>query len=284
MSFTAFALLAFLAAPAPTARQVIERIQKHVGVPWSAQTVDTFKTGSPDARVTGIVTTFTATMDVLRQAVAAGSNLVITHEPTFYNHLDQTDGLAADPVYLAKREYIDRHGLIVWRFHDHWHRRSPDGIMTGMAAALGWKADRSPLFVLPETTLERLAADLRERLRIRVLRVVGDPAMRLTRAALLPGASGAAAHLRALRRDDVEVLIIGESNEWETVEYVRDAAAQGRRKALILLGHVPSEQAGMDECARWLRTFVPEVPVAFIPAAEPFWSVSRASAGGLSAP
>ena len=35
-----------------TARQVVERIQKNVGIPWREQTVDNFKDGSnPDAPV-----------------------------------------------------------------------------------------------------------------------------------------------------------------------------------------------------------------------------------------
>jgi hypothetical protein len=41
---------------------------------------------------------------------------------------------------------------------------------------------------------------------------------------------------------------------------------------LIVLGHVPSEEAGMKECARWLKTFVPEVPIEFVPSGEPFWT------------
>jgi len=45
----------------------------------------------------------------------------------------------------------------------------------------------------------------------------------------------------------------------------------GRKKALIVLGHVLSEQAGMKYCAEWLKTFIPEVPVEFVPAREPFW-------------
>src|SRR4051812_24144076 len=73
-----------------TAQTVIERIQKNVGVPWRAQTVDTFKAGDPQTAVTGIATTFMATYDVLQRAAAAGKNLVISHEPTFYNHEDQT--------------------------------------------------------------------------------------------------------------------------------------------------------------------------------------------------
>src|SRR5216683_2977586 len=70
-----------------TARQVIERIQKHVGVPWTQPTVDTFKAGDPDTQVKGIAVTMMATLDVLERAAAAGQNLIITHEPTFYNHL-----------------------------------------------------------------------------------------------------------------------------------------------------------------------------------------------------
>jgi hypothetical protein len=70
----------------------------------------------------------------------------------------------------------------------------------------------------------------------------------------------------------VEVLVIGEVPEWETIEYVSDAAAEGKRKALILMGHIPSEQAGMENCAEWLKTFIKDVPVAFVPAAEFFWT------------
>jgi len=74
-----------------------------------------------------------------------------------------------------------------------------------------------------------------------------------------------------LRRDDVEVLAIGEIPEWETVEYVYDAVAERKRKALILLGHIPSEQPGMEYCTEWLKTFVAEVPVEFIATPELFW-------------
>jgi len=93
-----------------------------VGVPWQAETVDTFKAGSPDEPVTGIAVTMMATMDVLQRAATSGNNLVITHEPTFYNHLDKLDVLGEkekDPVLAAKLAFIAEHHLVVWRFHDH---------------------------------------------------------------------------------------------------------------------------------------------------------------------
>src|SRR5580765_2640526 len=70
----------------PTAREIVSAIQAHVGIPWMEKTVDTFKAGNPDTPVTGIAVTMMATLDVLKRAAASGQNLVITHEPTFYNH------------------------------------------------------------------------------------------------------------------------------------------------------------------------------------------------------
>jgi len=103
--------------------------------------------------------------------------------------------------------------------------------------------------------------------------VVGTADLAVSRVALMPGASGPVGHLRALRRDDVEVVVIGEVPEWETIEYVADAAAQGRKKALILIGQIESEQPGMEYCAEWLKGFVKEVPVGFVAAKDPFWQV-----------
>ena len=262
-----------------TAREVIERIQKQVGVPWQSDTVDTFKAGDPDVPVTGIAVTMMATLDVLQRAAAAGDNLIITHEPTFFDHLDKAEQLPEkdnDPVLAEKRLFISKHGLVIWRFHDHWHARNPDGIEAGMVHALGWEkfqdAHNQYLFDIPETPLEKLASDIKRQLGIHIVRVVGDPGLRVTKVAMAPGAAGFTNHAKALEMPGVQALVIGEAQEWETVEYVADAATEGKQKSLIILSHIPSEQAGMEECTRWLKTFVTEVPIQFIPAREPFWS------------
>ncbi len=261
----------------PTARQIIERIQTHLGIPWTTPTVDTFKAGDPKTPVTGIAVTMMATFDVLERAAAGHANLIITHEPTFYNHLDTTDVLEkqSDAVLAQKQAFIREHKLVVWRFHDHWHKRQPDGILLGMTHALGWEkfqnAENQQLFVMPAESLNGLAAQIKRALQIQVVRVVGDPRLEVKNVAMLPGAAGSASQIQLLERHDVQVLVIGETPEWETVEYVADAASEHRPKALIILGHIPSEQAGMEECARWLRTFVSDVPVQFVAAREPFW-------------
>lgn len=262
-----------------TARQIIEKIKLQIGAPVDPNTVDTFKAGDPETPVTGIATTFLDTYDVLQEAVASGANLIITHEPTFYNHLDETGFLKGDPVFEQKMAYIREHHLVIWRFHDQWHWRKPDGIIEGFTQAVGWEKYRRPYeqnaFTLPPITVGQLAADLRAKLNSRSIRIVGDPLLRVTNVAYLPGASGEAKEIKQLERDDVQVLVAGEAREWETVEYARDAAAEGRQKALILLGHEVSEEAGMEYCARWLRSLFPSVRVTFIPAGEPFQTVGR---------
>jgi len=261
----------------------VAAIQEHVGVPWKTETVDTFKAGNPETRVTGIAVTMMATLDVLQRAAAKGQNLIITHEPTFYNHLDRPGGMEEnDAVWKEKRAFIEKNGLVVWRFHDHWHMRKPDGILAGMVKALGWEkfqsAENPHLFIVPEITLEKLAADVARQLNTPVLRVVGNPETKVTKLALSPGSAGFERETQALEMENVEVLLVGETREWETVEYAADAATEGRRKALIVIGHVPSEQAGMEECASWLKTFVKDAPIEFVATKQPFWTPAERSA------
>lgn len=97
------------------------------------------------------------------------------------------------------------------------------------------------------------------------MRVVGRPGMVCRHAALLVGAIGGRVHISVLARDDVDVAICGEINEWDTSEYLRGAIRLGQNKALIVVGHQPSEEAGMAYLAEWLRQRVDGVPITHIP-------------------
>jgi putative NIF3 family GTP cyclohydrolase 1 type 2 len=259
-----------------TAGDVIARIQANVGVPWGRPTVDTIKAGDATTPVRCVAVTMMATLDVLQRAAKDGCNLVITHEPTFFDHLDNTALLVQeqDPVTSAKLRFIAEHRMVVWRFHDHQHRMRPDMVLAALPRALGWPAPadsaRPWRITLPATTLGAVASRVRERLGANAVRIVGDPALPVTTVAIAPGAAGFAAHRRALQDPGVQLLVLGEAREWETVEYVDDAIAAGMAKGLVIIGHIPSEQVGMEEAARWIGTFVREVPVRFVPARDPF--------------
>jgi putative NIF3 family GTP cyclohydrolase 1 type 2 len=238
-------------------------------------TVDTIKAGDPATPVTGIATTFLDTMAVLQEANRRGLNLIITHEPTFYNHRDSTTFFANDPVYKEKLAFIEQHHMVVFRLHDEIHATAPDHIAVGMVEALGWqsyqKADDPFHFTIPPTTLAALARQLQTKLKAGTMRVEGDPNLVITHIVMVPGAAGLETQVSALRPDDVELLIAGEASEWETVEYVRDASTQGRHKALILLGHEVSEEPGMEKCAEDLRPLFPGLKVEHIVAGNALW-------------
>jgi putative NIF3 family GTP cyclohydrolase 1 type 2 len=267
------------AAGTLTAAAIIERIKAQVGVPWRAETVDAIVFGSPEVAVRGIATTMMATLDVVERAAAAGKNMVITHEPTFYSHQDTTAALAQDATYKHKAEVLRRHDVIVFRFHDHWHARRPDGIAVGMARELGWQGMAEPdnprRFTLPGVPLARLVEEMEARLGARTIRVLGDPALVVKRVAASWGYTSPDPGMATFARPDLDLLVIGESREWELVEYAQDCIRSGQKKALVVLGHVASEQAGMKYCAEWLRGFIPEAPVEFVAAGEPFWRPGR---------
>ena len=132
----AFAIVPLIAsAQVLTAADAIHRIQQHYSAALPPNTVDSVKAGDPTTPVTGIAVTFLDTMDVLREASRRGANLVVTHEPTFYNHLDDSAFFADDPVYREKLTFIQQHHMVVFRLHDQIHSVSPDPIASALVAA-----------------------------------------------------------------------------------------------------------------------------------------------------
>jgi putative NIF3 family GTP cyclohydrolase 1 type 2 len=270
-------------AAAPTAQEIVDRIKARLGVAWQTTTVDTFKAGDPSTPVTGVVTTSLATLDVMRRAVKAGANMVVASGPTFYSRADSPTppaGRAAaapspvDPVFAAKHEFIRANKLVVWRFSDHWRLRSPEPFAQGLIDALGWAkglAGNSPWHVtVPATTLDAVSRRVKTALNARGgMRVVGNPQVRLRTIALLPGTVPIQTMLAVLPQ--VDAVIAGEIREWESSEYARDLVTSGRDKGLILLGRTLSEEPGMKVCAQWLEQIVPDAPVRWMPAGDPFW-------------
>ena len=256
-----------------TAGQVLDRIRAGIGVPWRESTVDGIKAGRPETVVTGIGTTAMATLEVLRHAADSRRNLIVTQEPVFYSGNDAPGNRSTDPVYLAKKAFIDERGLVVLRLTDHWNARVPNENVRALADALGWggyrDVSRDGIYTLPRTTVRDVSLHLEKRLGARGLRTVGRTDLGVTTVFLSPGTTDLASTVRNVPR--VDVVIAGEPREWEAVPYVLDTAETGSPKALIALGRVVSETPGAKACAAWLETLVPGMSVGAIPVADPYW-------------
>ncbi|KAA6457935.1 hypothetical protein DYQ86_21460 [Acidobacteria bacterium AB60] len=295
--------LARACSPTPdrlTAEQVVQRIRSKMasdGIPWQPpfpwKPVDGFKYGDPATPVTGVVFTFQASFEVLKKAVQAGKNFIISHERMFWDHLDdlgtlQHDqpfevpgSLETDPVVVAKRRYCEENSLVVWRFHDHQHMLKPDPILTGLIAKLGWQRYSVPVqgqmigtaFVLPETPLKEVARHVARSLDSTTVRVIGDPNLPVKRVGL--GAHKLVEILKPLQTCDV--VLMSEPQDCDAFPYLRDAISLGmpHPKGLIAANHEKFEEWGEQDAPAWLKTVLPELPVEFIAAGDPYWALPQ---------
>jgi putative NIF3 family GTP cyclohydrolase 1 type 2 len=252
-----------------TVRQIMDLFIKDVPGGVLTNTVDTLKAGNPDMKVTGIITTMFATIAVIRKAIDMNANFIIAHEPTFYNHTDDTSWLKDDEVYRYKADLLKQHNIAVWRNHDYIHHLVPDGVTTGVLAQLEWQkyADKGipNIITLPATNLKELIGHVKTKLNIEKVRYIGDSSQSCSRVLLLPGAAGGQRQISAIGKVKPDVVICGEIQEWETAEYVRDALAKGDNLSLIVLGHIASEEPGSEFMLNWLKKKVPGIKSTHVP-------------------
>jgi putative NIF3 family GTP cyclohydrolase 1 type 2 len=176
-----------------------------------------------------------------------------------------------------KQEFIAKNNLVLWRLFDNWSARKVDSQMSGMAKALGWQSPQNgAVFNVPATTLLKLAVIVRDRLQAKGLRVIGNPETKVSRVALTHGFLLVPELQKVLKEPGLDAVIVGEPVEWEAGPYFHDLVASGQKKGMIVVGHEASEEPGSAEMAAWLKTFISEVPVEFIPAGEPFWVPRKA--------
>ena len=256
-----------------TVGQIIDLFINEVpGIPI-ANTVDTIHSGSRDARVTGIVTTMFATIEVIRKAVDVNANFIIAHEPTYYNHTGTVDWLEGHDLYKYKSELLKKHNITIWRNHDHVHRHVPDGVRMGVATKLGWEKYFDPasnqILNIPEMTLKKLMEHIKQKLGITTMRYMGDLSQPCRKLLMNPGFNTGNIVIPVIAREKPDVVLGGEFHEWEAPEYVRDMQLSGQKISMVIMGHADSEEPGSEYMAQWLKEKITGVPVTHIPARNP---------------
>ena len=258
-----------------TVKNVIDTILKEIPNAPFPKTVDELRSGSMNQIVTGIVTTMFPTLEVIEKTAEAGANFIIAHETPFYNNQDETDWLKDDDAYKYKIELLNKYKIGIWRFHDYWHSHKPDGIITGNLIKLGWEqyydASNQRLLTLPKpVTLKEIVSLAKEKLHIPSVRVAGNLNQNCTTVYMAFGYMDSKRQIAAIQELKPDVILSGETREWETVERVRDGILMGQKTSLVVLSHSVSEEAGMEYAAKWLQPKVSGVPITHIPSKNPF--------------
>jgi len=256
-----------------TVQEIINLILKEGGLTPLKDTVDTIKIGNPNQTVTGIVTTMFPTITVIEEAAKRNANFIIAHEPSFYNHNDKSDWVKNNSVLKQKQELLEKHKMVIWRFHDYCHALKPDAISYGLAKKANWLSYYKTgeiMLTIPPVSLQQLVQHLKTTLKISHVKVIGDLAQTCERIALLPGAWGGPRQVSIAETEKPDVLIVGEVSEWETAEYIRDGKLLGGKTSLIILGHSVSEEPGMEYFAEWLQPKLGDLKVTHLASGDPF--------------
>ena len=253
------------------AYEIMEDLFSLSGPLFSDQTCDTIKAGDPNAEVTKVAVSMFATVDIVRQARDWGAQLLIVHEPTYYNHWDDHSD---DYFEVEKRRLIEASGLTIYRFHDHPHCTDPDIITTGEIQYLGLDCtlektdvfDLTRLHLNTPMTPRQLAKHIENTLGIAHVRIAGAADVPCTSLSLMVGTPGGLE--QELLRPETEIILTGEICEWALGEHVRDAAQLGYRKAILVLGHIGSERDGMKYTAQILKERQPQLDVRYFEGGE----------------
>lgn len=234
--------------------EIIEWINK--GAQHLDKTCDTIKSGHPEQEIKKIAVSMFATVDVIKKAQAWKADMLIVHEPTYYNHMDV---LYDDEVTLAKKRLIDQSHMLIYRYHDHMHFRDHDLICEGELHYLNLPGNIEKTVYVgsyimhldePITAVE-LAKQMEEKLHIKQVKIAGTRHAKVTKIALCFGTPNGVFEL--LSDASIEMVITGEAIEWKHAEYVRDADALGYHKSLLVMGHIGSERDGMRLVAEKLE-------------------------------
>ncbi len=159
-------------------------------------TVDTFKSGDPEAEVHGIAVSWMSTLAALKAALVSGCNVFVTHEPTYYSHRNEADS----PVFRfagarEKRAFIEERGIIILRCHDLWDQVPEMGIPDawGAALALGAAVGGEGYYRVYDVS-GRTAGDVAQQVATRTanlgqeaVQLIGDPDMPVSRVAIGTG-------------------------------------------------------------------------------------------------
>ena len=278
------------------ATEVALRIRDGFGSGWSESKADGLQAGSPDTQISGVAVAWTPTLDVLKRAVAERKNFLLTKEGPFWQDgaprpeqavsgASPVAAIEKTEIYTYKRDYIQKNGLVIWRFSQNWTNPQKNFAIAGLTSALGWErfADtpknnslaslNAAAYSLPPLSLDELMKSIRQKLNAPAARALGDPASSLRKVVVLPGFLSKPG-MMSLAGAKPDAILCGEGCEWEAFEYAEDWISAGWGKAMVMTGLAVSQDAGAKKIAAWIQSLQIGIPVAYLPTGSPFTAVT----------
>lgn len=243
--------------------------------PWvkPSDTVDRVIVGDGDKPVRRVLVTWIPTMASVRRAIDGGYDLLLTHEPTFYDHRDWRDNpgeMEKVEIAVKKRKLIQDAGLVVVRNHDVWDRFPGVGVPFAWGQHLGFgnkpvafgAADYQHRYDIEPTTFDELA----QRVAVAVaklgddcVQVVGDGNRKVSRVGV---GCGCCTRPDVFQEMGCDVSIVTDDGTWFWAQLQR---AQDEEHPFIRVHHGTSEEPGMITLTQYVNENIPGVTADYFP-------------------
>jgi putative NIF3 family GTP cyclohydrolase 1 type 2 len=286
--------------------EVIDRLRAAAGSSWVEKPWDGLQAGSMDSMVKGIAVVWSPGLQVLKEAVAGGCNLILSKDPVYWYEKEEprkagdssgsrikegiAGGLRWDVIektdaYRAKKQFIDSNQLNIYRLSENWDG-SQSMATAGLLKALGWKAQeeiavdplspnmKTAIVSVPQQDLLQVAKTAKSRLGGKSARMVGQPNAKVSKIAVHPSYLTIAAATKIGQVPGLDLIVTGESCEWEAFVYAEDWISAGHGRGFLMLGLAVVSDAAASEVAEWVRKTVPSTKVNSIKAGDPFTPVN----------
>jgi putative NIF3 family GTP cyclohydrolase 1 type 2 len=248
--------------------------------PWVKpdNTVDTVKCGDPQRPVKKAGVAWFSSIGDIRAAIRAGCDLLIVHEPTFWEHAAPEQGWRNRGPGIAKSKALAESGLVVLRAHDTWDNWPEVGIRDSWAKYLGltrrlregtslrWTA----VYEIPETTLRGFAQQVADRilpLGEDSVQVIGDPDRKVRRPAVGVGCAVPDQEMVEFGAD-VLVMCYDGASYWASRERLAEMGV-----GIVTVEHGTSEMPGMMGLREHLARQFPAVEFVWIAEHPRTWTV-----------
>lgn len=233
------------------------------------RTVDRIVIGDPQTRIKKIGTCWMPVWSTLKEAVKAGVNVMVTHEPTFYTHWDldeKKEGYhssieSTKQAYLElvekKKKWINENGLVIIRNHDTLDALKEVGIPYSLGTFLGYKnsdiinsktfynvyrIDKQPAGVVAKNIARKLAEFGQPGVAF-----YGDPDYQVTSVGVGTGAICDPMRFSDLK-PDLAIAIDDSVKTWTQTTFATDSG-----KPLVVINHGTSEEAGLQMLNKIIR-------------------------------
>lgn len=234
------------------------------------QTVDQIIVGDPEKEIRRIVVTWMPSFDALRKAVDRGYDMMVTHEPTFWDHIHDRENAAKSDLGRAKHEFIETSGLVVLRIHDVWDRMPRIGIPWAWAQFLDLGSEPAAMTngnMLHRYDIEPVRfSELAARIAARTARIgepqvqaVGDPDCLVSKVGVGTGCACGIDRYRSMGCD-VSIVCDDGSCYWANLQH---AADEGH--PFIRVNHGTSEEPGMVSLTQYINGHIPGVTAEHLP-------------------